>query len=351
MGFNFLPCGLKFTAMKREKILKECYLRNGGMLLQKQMFLFKGKSNPIRIFTARDLKKLTNNYTNQAEKNQANPTTFKGIPTTFKGIPTTFTFKGISTTFKGILDDREVIVKRTHQEGYVDLEGLINELAVLSSIHHKNIVKLLGCCLETEFPMLVYEFIPNGTLSEHIHLLSWKHRLRVATEIASAISYLHCGAPTPIVHRDLKSRNVMLDENGTAKVIGFSILMPIPVGKTSVGSDIIGDIGYMAPEYAVKGLFTEKSDVYSFGVILLELLTGKLPYDYDSCSLVEDVVTHVEEGRLVDVIDVSIYDEGTMDQFQAFAEVAMKCVRPESEGRPTMMEVTQELRVIRRLAP
>ncbi|KAK1288946.1 Wall-associated receptor kinase-like 2 [Acorus calamus] len=322
MGFNFLHFGLKSTAMKREKILKECYLRNGGMLLRKQMFLFKGKSNPIRIFTARDLEKLTNNYTNHACPNRERK----------------------YCILKGILDDREVIVKRPVQEGKYYLERAINELAVLSSIHHKNIVKLLGCCLETQVPRIVYEFIPNGTLSEHIHLLSWKHRLRVATEIASAISYLHCGAPTPIVHRNLTLENVMLDENGTARVIGFSILMPIPVGKTSVESVIGGTIGYLDPEYMKTGLLTEKSDVYSFGVILFELLMGRSP-------IWEYFDAYVEEGRLVDVIDVSIYDEGTMEQFQAFAEVAMRCVREESEGRPTMMEVTQELRVIRRLAP
>ncbi|KAK1267767.1 Wall-associated receptor kinase 1 [Acorus gramineus] len=322
--------------MKREKILKECYLRNGGLLLQKQLFLFKGKSNPIKIFPARDLEKLSNYYTNQP----------------------------FTIFFKGILDDREVIVKRTLEKAHLPSVDVINEIAVLSSIHHKNIVKLLGCCLETELPMLVYEFIPNGTLSEHIHceqqqrqvanLFSWKHRLRVATEIASAISYLHCGAPTPIVHRNLNSQNVMLDENGTAKVIGFSTLMPIPVGKTSVETAIRGTYGYLDPEYLRTGLLTEKSDVYSFGVILLELLTGRLPLiksDTLFSYLVECFVTHVEEGRLVDVIDVRIYDEGTMEQFQAFAEVAMRCVRGESEERPTMMEVAQELRVIRRLAP
>ncbi|KAK1267766.1 putative LRR receptor-like serine/threonine-protein kinase [Acorus gramineus] len=127
----------------------------------------------------------------------------------------------------------------------------------------------------------------------------------------------------------------------------------ITVGKTSVETAIRGTYGYLDPEYLRTSLLTEKSDVYSFGVILLELLTGRLPVIKSDTFryLVKYFVTHVEGGRLVDLIDVRIYDEGTMEQFQAFAEVAMRCVRRESEERPTMMEVAQELRVIRRLAP
>ncbi|KAG6736344.1 hypothetical protein POTOM_060910 [Populus tomentosa] len=147
-----------------------------------------------------------------------------------------------------------------------------------------NVVKLLGLCLETNVPLLVYEFISNGTLSKHIHdkgsriLASWSNRSRVASEVALALDYLHSLADPPVIHGDVKSVNILLDNNPTAKIADFgaSVLM-FSWPNQYLSYKIQGTLGYLDPEYLMTGILTVQSDVYSFGVVLVELLTGEMP--------------------------------------------------------------------------
>ena len=157
------------------------------------------------------------------------------------------------------------------------------EMLILSQINHKNIVKLLGCCLEVEVPILVYEFVLNDTLFELIHgknqalQISFSSLLRIAHEAAEGLSFLHSYASPPIIHGDVKTSNILLDDNYMAKVSDFGASILAPSDKEQFVTMVQGTCGYLDPEYMQTCQLTDKSDVYSFGVILLEILTGQLP--------------------------------------------------------------------------
>ncbi len=179
--------------------------QNGGFLLQEKLSSY-GSTEKAKIFTTEELQRATDNY---------NRSRFLG-----QG--------GYGTVYKGMLPNGSIVaVKKSKAIDRSRIEQFINEVVILSQINHRNIVKLLGCCLETEYPLLVYEFVPNGTLSQHIHQedlelsLSWENRIRVACEVAGAVAYMHSAASIPILHRDIKSSNILLDEKYGAKVSDF----------------------------------------------------------------------------------------------------------------------------------
>ncbi|VFQ85111.1 unnamed protein product [Cuscuta campestris] len=233
----------------------------------------------------------------------------------------------------------------------------INEVVVLSQINHRNVVKLLGCCLETQVPLLVYEFITNGTLSDHLHRdghspkMPFPTRLRVAAESAGALSYLHSAASPPIIHRDVKTVNILLDDRLTAKVADFGASRLVPLEQTQVTTLVQGTFGYLDPEYFHTGQLTEKSDVYSFGVVLAELLTGQKAVSFarpeDDRNLSAYFVSALNSGRLAQVLDPHIVKGVVFERLLEVAEIARRCLNVKRDERPNMREVASELEGVR----
>ncbi|XAR62874.1 Non-specific serine/threonine protein kinase [Bertholletia excelsa] len=319
---------------KRQHIrLKEKFFKkNGGLMLQ-QLIHKQDISNKevIRIFTSKELQQATNNY----------------------DVSTIIGRGGNGTVYKGILEDHRVVaIKKSNK--MVDesqIEQFINELVVLSQISHRNVVKLLGCCLETQVPLLVYEFISNGTLFEHIHkqngTLPWETRLQIAVETARVLSYLHYAAAVPIIHRDVKSTNILLDDNYAAKVSDFGASKLIPRDEDQLATAVQGTLGYLDPEYLHTSNLTQKSDVYSFGVVLVELMTGMKALSFDrpegERSLANYFISCLVNNRLDQVIDKHLVIDRNDDQLKEVAYLAMSCLKMKGDERPSMKEVVVEL--------
>ncbi|KFK23597.1 hypothetical protein AALP_AAs49775U000100, partial [Arabis alpina] len=219
-------------------------------------------------------------------------------------------------------------------------------------------VKLIGCCLETEVPLLVYEYISNGNLFEHLHdefddytMTTWEVRLRMAIDISGALSYLHSAASSPIYHRDIKTTNIMLDEKYRAKVSDFGTSRSITVDHTHLTTVVSGTVGYVDPEYFQSSQFTDKSDVYSFGVVLVELITGEKPISFvrfqENRTLATFFILAMKDNRLEDIIDKRIKDDCKPEQVMAAAQLARRCLNLNGKKRPSMREVSMELERIR----
>ncbi|CAN6985450.1 unnamed protein product [Brassica rapa subsp. trilocularis] len=309
------------------------FKRNGGLLLQQQLYTRDGNVETTKIFSSGELEKATENFSENRVLGQG----------------------GQGTVYKGMLvDGSTVAVKKSKIIDEDKLQEFINEVVILSQINHRHIVKLLGCCLETEVPILVYEFILNGNLFQHIHEESddysmiWGMRLRIAVDVAGALSYLHSSASSPIYHRDIKSTNILLDEKHRAKVADFGTSRSITIDQTHWTTVVSGTVGYVDPEYYRSSQFTEKSDVYSFGVVLAELITGDKPVvtiqnTRETISLSEHFKLAVKEKRLSDVMDARIKEDCKMKQVMAVANLAVKCLSSKGNKRPNMREVFTEL--------
>ncbi|KAK1411310.1 hypothetical protein QVD17_37857 [Tagetes erecta] len=182
--------------------------------------------------------------------------------------------------------------------------------------------------------------------------LSWENRLRVASEVASALGYLHSEITMPIIHRDVKSTNILLDENYTAKVSDFGASRLVPLDHEQVTTLIQGTLGYLDPEYFNSSQLTNKSDVYSFGVVLAELITGKKPIGADRNNEEKNLATYfvnsVKENRLFEIVEPRLLREGTFEQLQAVGDLVKRCLSLIGHDRPTMKEVAVELEGLRK---
>ncbi|KAL2503449.1 Wall-associated receptor kinase 2 [Abeliophyllum distichum] len=226
-----------------------------------------------------------------------------------------------------------------------------------NNFHDSRIIRFLGCCLETQAPLLVYEFIDNGTLFEHIHnktkarALSWDKRFRIATETAGVLAYLHSVASPPIIHRDVKSANILLDTHFTTKVSDFGASRMFQLDQTQLSTVVQGTNGYLDPEYMQTSQLTEKSDVYSFGVVLVELLTGKKAYSnnrpQEQRNLASYFLSTLEQDHLIRILDDNIVSEENNEELISVAILAKNCLYVKGEDRPTMKEVAMELEGLR----
>ncbi|XP_050383545.1 probable receptor-like protein kinase At2g23200 [Argentina anserina] len=263
---------------------------------------------------------------------------------------------GFGHVYRGTLSDgTKVAVKRCKQVEQRSGQGLPEfetEIIVLSKIHHRHLVSLIGYCDEGSEMILVYEFMEKGTLEDHLYdsnvpRLSWKQRLEICIGAASGLDYLHRGAAGGIIHRDVKSTNILLDENLVAKVADFGLSKSGPLEENFVSTAVKGTIGYLDPEYYMSGMLTEKSDVYSFGVVLLEVLCGRPPIvqtvPREQMNLAEWVMHCKKQGTLEEIIDSPLKGEIDPSSLRRFIETAEKCLKPDSCDRPTMADVQWDL--------
>ncbi|XP_058081733.1 wall-associated receptor kinase 5-like [Magnolia sinica] len=252
--------------------------------------------------------------------------------------------------YKGTINGRAIIVSKSKQSNLIS-SSRAYEVAVLSRINHVNIVKILGCCLEIEIPTLVYDFFSQETLYDRIHkagsscYISWENCLKIATGVAYGLTYLHIDMATPIIHRNIKSSQILLDEHCNVKIIGFDISLPMPLGETEIECVVMGTFGYSDPCYIETGLVSEKSDVYSYGAVVFEMLTGKNVIEIEESEL----VSKFAEEKLVSFVEASLLKEVKKDQLMAFAQLVRRCLSERWDERPTMKEVVQELRRIKGL--
>ncbi|KAG6778399.1 hypothetical protein POTOM_018261 [Populus tomentosa] len=270
---------------------------------------------------------------------------------------------GYGNVYRGVLPTGELIAIKRAQQG--SMQGGLEfktEIELLSRVHHKNVVSLIGFCFDRGEQMLVYEFVPNGSLMESLSgktgiRLDWVRRLKVALGAARGLAYLHELANPPIIHRDIKSSNILLDERLNAKVADFGLSKPMGDSETGhlthVTTQVKGTMGYMDPEYYMTQQLTEKSDVYSFGVVMLELLTGRRPIEKGK-YVVREVRTALDRAKylynLGELLDSSIGLDTTLKGLDRFVDVALKCVEENGSDRPTMGEVVKEIENILQLA-
>ncbi|KAL0338951.1 UNVERIFIED_CONTAM: Receptor-like serine/threonine-protein kinase ALE2 [Sesamum angustifolium] len=267
---------------------------------------------------------------------------------------------GFGRVYSGVLEDgTEVavkILKRYDQQGGREF---LAEVEMLSRLHHRNLVKLIGICVEDRTRCLVYELIPNGSLESHLHgidretaPLNWSARLKIALGAARALAYLHEDSSPRVIHRDFKASNILLEDDFTPKVSDFGLARTALDGENKyISTRVMGTFGYVAPEYAMTGHLLVKSDVYSYGVVLLELLTGRKPVDMTQPPGQENLVSWARplltnrEG-LGSIVDASLGPDFPFDSIAKVAAIASMCVQPEVSHRPFMGEVVQALKLV-----
>nr|ABA99190.2 Protein kinase domain containing protein, expressed [Oryza sativa Japonica Group] len=256
-------------------------------------------------------------------------------------------------------------MRRRHDDGDDDaaVAVLLNEVKLISSLSHPGLVRLLGCCLDRGEQILVYEFVPNGTLAHHLAGggLPWRARLGVAAETAAAIAYLHAKRP-PILHRDVKSSNILLDGDLRPRLADFGLSRAVgrldQASLSHVSTAPQGTPGYLDPEYHQNFHLSDKSDVYSFGVVLLELITAMKVVDFArpaaEVNLASLALDRIGKGRVDDIVDPALVDradEWVMRSVRHVSELAFRCLAFQKDVRPAMSEVAAELARIRDAAP
>ncbi|KAK9282759.1 hypothetical protein L1049_010980 [Liquidambar formosana] len=273
---------------------------------------------------------------------------------------------GFGCVFKGWIDEHSftaakpgtgmvIAVKRLNQEGFQGHKEWLAEINYLGQLYHPNLVKLVGYCLEDEHRLLVYEFMPRGSLENHLFRrnsyfqpLSWNLRMKVALGAAKGVAFLHSDE-AKVIYRDFKTSNILLDSNYNAKLSDFGLAKDGPTGgKSHVSTRVMGTYGYAAPEYMATGHLTTKSDVYSFGVVLLEMLSGRRAVDKNRPSgehnLVEWAKPYLTSRRkILNIMDIRIQGQYSVGGALKAANLAMLCLSAEPKDRPNMDKVVTAL--------
>jgi len=319
---------------------KQQKLRNEARLMKEREHILSSQSGgmSLKLFSSTEMRKATNGFA----KDQV------------------LGYGGFGEVYKGILKDGTVVAVKTAKVGNIKgIEQVLNEVRILSQVNHRSLVRLTGCCVDTEEPLLVYEYIPNGTLFDHLHttsreiFLDWTTRLNIALQTAEALAYLHSAAFPPIYHRDVKSTNILLDDKLNAKVSDFGLSRLAETELSHISTCAQGTLGYLDPEYYKNYQLTDKSDVYSFVVVLLELVTSQKAIDFnrepEEVNLPVHVLNQGEQGKIMDVVDLRLRDnasEVVLDTMKVVVALTMGCLQEKRQGRPTMKEVAEEFQYI-----
>lgn len=300
-----------------------------------------GKS--AKIFSGKEIKRATNDFSKESLLGTG----------------------GFGEVFKGTLDDgTEIAVKRAKPGNAAGTAQVLNEVRILCQVNHRSLVRMIGCCVELDQPLLIYEYVARGTLFEHLHRaesrqtppLNWLRRLFIAHHAADGLAYLHSSAVPPIYHRDVKTSNILLDKNLDAKVSDFGLSRLVELSErdcTHINTSAQGTLGYLDPEYYVNMQLTDRSDVYSFGVVLLELLTCKRAIDFnreeENVNLVVYMKRMFDEDNLMAVIDPTIKQgasEVELETMKAIGNLAAACLDERRQNRPSMKEVADEIECV-----
>ncbi|KAK8914332.1 putative receptor-like protein kinase [Platanthera zijinensis] len=262
---------------------------------------------------------------------------------------------GYGIVYRGqLINGTPVAVKKLlNNLGQAEKEFRV-EVEAIGHVRHKNLVRLLGYCVEGTQRMLVYEYVNNGNLEQWLHgalrqkgSLTWEARIKILLGTAKALAYLHEAIEPKVVHRDIKSSNILVDDECNAKVSDFGLAKLLGAGKSHITTRVMGTFGYVAPEYANTGLLNEKSDIYSFGVVLLEAITGRDPVDYgrpaNEVNLVDWLKMMVGSRRSEEVVDPNILERPSTRALKRALLTALRCVDPDSEKRPRMGQVVRML--------
>ncbi|KAD4586119.1 hypothetical protein R6Q59_035542 [Mikania micrantha] len=279
---------------------------------------------------------------------------------------------GFGSVFKGWIDEQSlaaakpgtgtvIAVKRLNHEGIQGHQEWLAEINYLGQLNHPNLVKLIGYCLEDDHRLLVYEFMPRGSLENHLFRrssyfqpLSWNLRIKVALGAAKGLAYLH-SPEAKVIYRDFKSSNILIDSNYNAKLSDFGLAKDGPAdGQSHVSTRVMGTHGYAAPEYMATGHLTARSDIYSFGVVLLELLTGRRCIDKSRPSGEQILVVFVKpflasKRKILHIMDPRIDGQYSSSVATRAALLAMKCLMKEPKHRPTADELVKSLEQIQEL--
>ncbi|VVB06071.1 unnamed protein product [Arabis nemorensis] len=341
MKKQYLKYGSERSKAKEKN--QRLFLDNGSILLEELIADCNGNSVPIRSFSSDHILKATSNFDSSC---------FVSEDVYYKW-------------FKGKIEDRSYMIKRFSEDKITEhrIEEVYNDIVLSARMsNHNNFLKLLGCCLEFPFPVLVFEFAEHGVLNHRggvtvngeESLLPWSLRLKIGKEIANAVTYLHMAFPKIIIHRDVKPMHVFLDKNWTTKLSDLSFAISLPEGKSRIEAErILGTFGYLDPLYHTTSFVTEYTDVYSFGICLLVFLTGKPAVVTGSDGDPQGVLSYVkglcENGKLDEVIDPMMIKDITSDQrlqVEACVVLALSCCEERDEDRPKMIQVAKELKRI-----
>lgn len=272
---------------------------------------------------------------------------------------------GFGCVFKGWIDEHTylptkpgtgivVAVKKLKRGSLQGYKEWLAEVNYLGQLRHDNLVRLIGYCSESDDRLLVYEYMPKGSLENHLFRkgvapISWRVRMNIAVDVARGLSFLHSCEPN-VIYRDLKASNILLDSEFNAKLSDFGLAREGPTGdKTHVSTRVMGTRGYAAPEYVATGHLTPKSDVYSFGVVLLELLSGKRALDQEKVGRVEETLVDwgkpllSDSKRMLRIMDTRMGGQYSRKEAQAAASLALNCLHTDPKNRPSMVDVLEEL--------